>query len=374
LKQETKLLLQSLNKDFGVNTAFVGTDLVVPKRFPSGSIALDVALGGGWPGNKWVEVIGKESAGKTAIVLKTVAANQAIDPEFTCLWIAAEEYDTDQATALGVDNSRMIIIPTQRMELAFETMLVGAESRGVDMISLDSYPALTPSEESEKAMDQFTTAVGARLMNKFTRKAGVATNRAADGTERPFLGVIINQYRDKIGGWAPNGMVPQTTPGGHGKDYFYHARVEVSRKKYLTEKRAGIPDPVNVGQVIQLRTIKNKSAAPQQTAEVDFYFRGAPSLGFERGQYDIGKEFFTMGVLFGIIKKSGGWYSYGEEKWQGQDSVKEAIRADHGLREAVEEEVMLAASNPKLVNQITEENIENAENGTRRGLGALIDE
>lgn len=371
MRPETLMLMNSINKTFGDGTMLIADRLSVPKRFTSGSLALDVALGGGWPAGQWVEIVGKESAGKTAIAYKTIAANQKADPDFAALWIAAEAYDTDQAAALGVDNSRVAIIPTQEMELAFELMLEAAESRGVDMIVLDSYPALIPSEEAEKAMDEFTTAVGARLMNKFTRKAGKATKRAADGTERPLLGIIINQYRDKIGGFARFG-VPQTTPGGHGKDYFFYARLEVAKDDFITEKRPGIPDPVKVGQTIKLRTIKNKSAAPQQVASVDFYFRGAPHLGFNRGDYDLGKEYFTMGVLFGVIKKSGAWYYYGDHKWQGKDNAISTIKEDNELKADLAVQVLDAASNPKLVDQIMPENIANAaENGTRRGIGAL---
>jgi len=374
MRPETQMLMNSINKSFGDGTMLMASALAVPKRFTSGSLALDIALGGGWPAGQWVEIIGKESAGKTAIAYKTVAANQAADPDFAVLWIAAEAYDVDQATALGVDNSRVAIIPTQEMELAFELMLEAAESRGVDMIVLDSYPALIPGEEADKAMDEFTTAVGARLMNKFTRKAGKATKRASDGTERPLLGIIINQYRDKIGGFARYG-VPQTTPGGHGKDYFFYARLEVARDDFITEKRPGIPDPVKVGQAIRLRTVKNKSAAPQQTAAVDFYFRGAPYLGFNRGDYDLGKEYFIMGVLFGVIRKSGAWYYYGEHKWQGKENAIGAIKADNELRADLAVQVLEAASDPKLVDQILPENIANAaDNGTRRGIGALSSE
>lgn len=369
MRTDTALFMAKVNKSFGDNTAIIANVLAVPVRFTSGSLALDVALGGGWPAGQWVEVVGKESAGKTAVVLKTIAANQNEDPEFTTLWIAAEAYDADQATALGVDNARVVIIPTQEMEFAFESMLIAAEDQAFDCIVLDSYPALIPGEESEKAMDEFTTAVGARLMNKFARKAGKATKRASDGSERPMLGIIINQFRDKIGGFARYG-VPQTTPGGHGKDYFFYARLEVARDEYLTEKRPGIADAVKVGQTIKLRTIKNKSAAPQQTAAVDFYFRGAPYAGFSRGEYDLGKEYFTMGVLFGIIKKSGAWFYYGTHKWQGKDSVIASLREDPELQCTVAEEVLEAARNPKLVDQILPENIASAEaNGIRKGMG-----
>lgn len=370
MRTDTRVLMDSINKAFGNGSALPASTMSVPRRFTSGSLSLDVALGGGWPAGQWVEIVGKESAGKTAIALKTVAANQKLDPEFETLWVAAESFDTDQATALGVDCARVLIIPTQEMELAFQVMLEAAESQAVDLIVLDSYPALIPGEEAEKAMDEFTTAVGARLMNKFARKAGKATKRNSDGTERPVLGIIINQFRDKIGTFARYG-VPQTTPGGHGKDYFFYTRLEVARDDHIEEKRPGISDPVKVGQSIRCRTIKNKSAAPQQVATVDFYYRGAPYLGFSRGEYDLGKEFFTMGVLFGIIKKGGAWYHYGDRKWQGKESLIKTLRDDLDLREALASQVLDAARNPKLVDQILPENIDRAGEGSRRGIQNL---
>lgn len=371
MRPEAELVVNKINKAFGESTVIKASDLAVPKRFTTGSLSLDVALGGGWPGGQWSEVVGKESAGKTAVVLKTIAANQLLDPDFQTLWVAAENYDVDQAAALGVDNSRVIVVPTQEMEFAFEVMLEAAESRGFDLITLDSYPALIPAEEIEKAMDEFTMAIGARLMGKFARKAGRATKRNADGSERPVLGIIINQYRDKIGSFARFG-VPQTTPGGHGKNYFFYTRLEVARDDYITEKRPGIADPVKVGQTIKLRTIKNKSAAPQQVASVDFYFRGAPHLGFGRGEYDLGKEYFTMGVLFGIIKKGGAWYYYGDSKWQGKDRLIADLKNDVALRDEISGHVLEAAKNPKLVDQILPENIDRAENeGTRQGMSNI---
>lgn len=370
MRLDTEALMRTINKDFGEGTIIVASTIAVPRRFTTGCISFDVALGGGLPGGQWIEIIGKESAGKTAVALKTIAANQMKDPDFAVLWVAAEAFDVDQAVALGVDCSRIIVVSTQEMEFAFSVMLEAAESRAVDCIVLDSYPALIPGEEAEKAMDEFTTAVGARLMNKFARKAGKATKRDTNGTERPLLGIVINQFRDKIGGFARFG-VPQTTPGGHGKDYFYYARLEVSRDDFISEKRPGIAEPVKVGQTIKLRTIKNKSAAPQQTASVDFYFRGAPYLGFERGDYDLGKDFFTMGVLFGVVRKSGAWFNYDDRKWHGKDAAISELRSDRGLQAEIASEVLEAARNPKLVDQISDQNIEKAAEGTRRGMKDL---
>lgn len=342
---------QNTNKKFGEGTAISASQISPPMRLTSGSLSLDVILGGGWQANQWAEIKGKESAGKTAIVLKTIAANQRINPDFSALWMAAESYDVNQAAALGVDNSKVTVISDQRMEFVLEMMINAAESQDFDLIALDSYPALVPDEEADKAMDEFTTAIGARNMNKFIRKAGLASKRSADGTGRPMVGIIINQLRDKIGGFARYGT-PQTTPGGHGKDYFYYTILKVARDDWITEKRPGNPDPVKVGQSIKLTTEKNKASAPQQTISLDFYFREAPVLGFHRGDYDIAKDYFTMGVLFGVIKKAGMWYSYQQEKWQGKEKALTALREDKALQDDMAADVLKAAHNPALADKL----------------------
>ena len=320
--------------------------LAVPVRFTSGSLLTDVILGGGWPGNQWAEIVGKSSAGKTFLALKTIAANQALDPEFVALWVAAEHYNHEWATALGVDNSRIVVVPTQQMETAFQVLLEAADSQEFGGIVLDSYPALLAAEEADKAMDENTVSVGARTFNKWLRKAGEASRRPYDGSGKPFFGIIINQYRDKIGGFAKFG-VPQTTPGGNGKDYFFYCRVEVSRKEWIGEKRPGIKDPVPVGQVQVVKTIKNKSAAPQQKIELSLYFRRAPFLGFERGDYDTAQQFFTAGVLLNVIAKNGGYYAYNGQQWHGEPKMLAASREDVDLQNALRAEVLEAAADPR---------------------------
>ena len=188
-------------------------------------------------------------------------------------------------------------------------------------------------------MDEFTTAMGARLMNKFTRKAGVAGVRKADGSERPFVGIIINQWRDQIGGFSPMG-VPQTTPGGKGKDYFYYCRIDITKGEWLTEKRPGLALPFKVGQVIRFNTVKNKSATPQQKTSVDFYFCGAPSLGFKRGDYDTLKELTDMAISLGVIERAGAYYRFAGQQWQGKEGLTEALRADTLLQMSMYRAIM----------------------------------
>lgn len=325
-------------------------ELVIPRRYTSGFLCLDVILGGGWPGNQWVELIGHESHGKTLVAFKTVAANQKLDPNFTTFWIAAEQYDSEQATAMGVDNSRVVVASTQQMEAAFQLMLEAVESKNFDCVVLDSYPALLPEEEEDKAMDEFTVGVGARMLNKFVRKAGRASRRASDGSERPFIGIIINQFRDKIGGFAKFG-IPQTTPGGNGKNYFYYARVEVKRREYVEEKRPGLDRPVRVGQIIQFETIKNKSAAPKQVTEAEVYFRGAPFKGFKRGEINVAREYIAMGKVLGVVSGSS-WLVFRDRKFHGEPGLAKAMRDEPQLQADIAAAVLEAAQDPKLIDEV----------------------
>lgn len=349
VNKDALALAAQINKKIGVEALVVASALRVPRRYTSGSISIDVALGGGWPGNQWVEVIGGESHGKTAIVFKTIAANQQLDPEFTTMWLAAEHYDIDQAQALGVDNDRVLVVPTQEMEFAFATMIQFAESRSVDCVVLDSYPALIADEEAEKDMDQFVVGLGARLTGKFFRKAGKATQRSlTDDTDRPFLGIIINQWRDKIGGFSPYGPA-QTTPGGKAKNYAFYIRVEVKRDEWIDETRPG-KGKARVGQVIKIKTIKNKSAPPQQVATVDFYFADAPVLGFARGDYDAVKELLPLGLLYNAIIRRGRYFHIGDRRWDSKDSFIEALRGELDLQDQLREQILERSILPPALN------------------------
>lgn len=342
VNQEAVALAAKINKRLGEDAVIIASAMTIPRTFTSGSLSLDVALGGGWPGNQWVEVVGQESHGKTFVVLKTVAANQAQDPNFTTLWVAAEHYDKDQAVALGVDNDRVIVVSTQDMAIAYETILEFAEARAVDCIVLDSYPALIPPEEEQKSMEEVQVALGARITGKFFRKAGSATRRSMTEDDKPLLGIIINQFRDKIGGFSPAGT-PKTTPGGNAKNYAFYTRVEVKRDEYIEEKIPGKDLKVKVGQTIKIRTIKNKQAPPQQVAVIDLYFRDAPTLGFERGDYDTVKEVLILAMVYDIVTRRGAYFHYGTERWQGREAMLASFREDPALLARLDAEVRQVA-------------------------------
>ena len=328
-------LIGGLNKKMGDGTVVLGSDIRddVMGRITTGSLALDVALGGGWPINQWHEIIGEASNGKTALALKTIAANQKIDPEFTTVWVAAEQWVPGYAEMCGVDPERIYVISTNVMEEAYEAVIQITGSKSVDCIVIDSLPALVPSSEDEKEMEEATVGRSALLTNKFFRKVGKASKRSLIDPERPFIGLMINQWRSKIGVMYGD---PRTTPGGLGKDYAFFTRIEVRRDEWI-EAGTG-QDKRRIGQSIKVRVIKNKSAPPSQVAVVDFYFSQGGEV--EAGGFDFAKEILAIGKLNRVIARAGAYYRYADRQWQGEDAMLTAIRGEIDLREALERDVL----------------------------------
>jgi recombination protein RecA len=334
MNKDALAVVNKINKDLGAGTIVLGSEIIAsPPRFTSGSLSIDVALGGGWPPNQWHEIIGEASNGKTALALKTVAANQKRDPEFTTVWVAAEEWVVGYAELCGVDSSRVYVVSTNIMEEAYGAVIKFAESKAVDCIVVDSLPALVPSAEDDKEMEESTVGRGALLTNKFFRKVGKASKRSLVSPERPFIGIVINQYRMKIGVMYGD---PRTTPGGLGKDYAFFTRTEVRRDEWI-ESGTG-QEKRRVGQSIKARIIKNKSAAPSQVATVDFYFSEGETV--PAGEFDFAKEVIAMGIINKVITRAGAYYRYAGRQWQGSDAMLSSIREEIDLKETLERDVL----------------------------------
>jgi recombination protein RecA len=332
---EAKKIMAQINKKMGKDVVVMGEDIRhdLLTRFTTGSVTYDYILGGGFPANQWHELRGEPSHGKTAIALKTIAANQAVNPDFTTVWVAAEQWVPEYAEMCGVDISRMIVVETNIMEEAYDAVQAFAASQAVDCIVIDSLPALVPSTEDEKSMDEATVGRGALLTNKFFRKIGAAMKRSLTENERPILGIIINQWRQSIGVMYGD---PRTTPGGKGKDYAYFTITEVRRKDWI--KTGSGENEVKVGQQIVLKTTKNKSAPPYQIAAVDFYFK-EHSI-YEAGEFDVAKEIVAMAIINGAVERKGGWIYYGERKWQGGEAFANSVREEVELFEELRKKVL----------------------------------
>jgi len=341
VNDEAKKVMAQLNKKFGDNVVVLASAIrsdLIP-RITSGSTTLDYVLGGGFPGNQWNELIGEPSHGKTALALKTIAANQAKNPEHTTVWVAAEQWVPEYAEMCGVDTDRVIVIETSIMEEAYQAVIQFAESKAVDAIVIDSLPALSPAPEMEKDMSEATVGRGALLTNKFFRVVGTAMKRSLVEDERPVLGLIINQYRMKIGVMHGD---PRTTPGGEGKNYAFFTRCEVRRDEWI-EVGSG-NNKVRVGQRIKVKTLKNKSAPPQRVAYFDFYFAEGGECA--PGEFDFAKEVASLAVIKDIITRKGGWYYYGDRKWQGIEPVIASIREEVDLKDQLQTAVFQTSDLP----------------------------
>ena len=326
-------IIAKVNKKYGNDTLVRGDSINYSEipRATTGSLAFDVMLGGGWPLNQWNEIIGNESNGKTVMVLKTIAANMLADPDYECLWVASEEFVPDWAAILGVDLSRVTIATTNVMEEAYQIVIDTLDARAVDAVVIDSLPALVPGEEDEKTMQEFAVGLGARLTGKFMRKSSKAQKRSLVGDERNCLGLIINQWREKIGVIYGD---PRTTPGGKAKNFHYFTRVEVARDEWLER------DKTKVGLAIKARTIKNKTAPPQRMGVVDFYFDDCSP--FRKGEYDTVKEVFSLAVANDVVGRRGAYYEYNGDRWQGKEAVLASLREEPALAAAMSSDVRSA--------------------------------
>jgi len=328
-------IITRVNKKLGEGTLIRGRDLknlVIP-RITSGAPALDLSLGGGWPMNCWCEIAGEPSNGKSVLAMKTVAANQAVHRDFHCLWIAAEQFVPSWAQTCGCDMDRMTVAETQVMEEAYQIVLEVLENRAVDAVVIDSLSSLVPIEEDEKAMDDWQVALGARITGKFMRKSNSAQRRSMVEADRPCLGLIISQWREKVGVQYGDNRV---TPYGRAKEFFYMTRVEVRRDEWLGS------DKHKVGLSFKTRTVKNKTAPPQRVAAIDFYWEDHDTHA--AGSYDVGKQFASIAIDMGLIQQAGGYYRYAGRQWQGKEKLYDSIEHDPALQIQLEQDIVTAVA------------------------------
>lgn len=314
-------VLDKIEKDFGkgavmrMNTAEVEDVQVIP----SGSVTLDIALGvGGYPKGRVVEIFGPESSGKTTLALHAIAETQKAGG--IAAFIDAEHaFDSSYAQALGVDVDNLLVSQPDNGEQALEIAETLIRSSAIDIIVIDSVAALTPKAEIEGEMGESKMGLQARLMSQALRKLTAAIGKTKT------VCIFINQLRDKIGVVYGN---PETTTGGNALKFYSSVRIDI-------RKASSIKDgDEQLGARAKVKVVKNKVAPPFRKAEFDImYGQGISKVG----------EIVDLGVDYGVVKKSGSWFSYGDRKLaQGRDATKDVLLNDPALMEEIETKVRTA--------------------------------
>lgn len=288
-------------------------EAVAIAAIPTGSVALDVALGvGGLPRGRIVEIYGPESSGKTTVALHAIANAQAEGG--VCAFIDAEHaLDPEYAKALGVDTDSLLVSQPDNGEQALEIADTLVRSGALELIVIDSVAALTPKAEIEGEMGDSHVGLQARLMSQALRKMTGALNAA--GT----TAIFINQLREKIGVMFGS---PETTTGGRALKFYSSVRLDVRRIETLKDGTE------MVGNRTRVKVVKNKVAPPFKQAEFDIlYGHGISREG----------SLIDMGVDCGIISKSGSWFSYnGEQLGQGKENVRSFLRGNPDVANEIE--------------------------------------
>ena len=271
----------------------------------SGCLSLDIALGvGGYPRGRIIEIYGPESSGKTTLALQAIAECQKANGK--CAFIDAEHaIDPKYAKALGVDIDELILSQPDSGEQALEIAEVLIKSGAIDLIVIDSVAALVPQAELDGEMGDSNIGLHARLMSKAMRK--LAGSMSANNC----TAIFINQLREKVGVMFGN---PEVTTGGRALKFYASIRLEVRKGEPIKSGSDVIGNKVNV------KCAKNKVAPPFKSCTVEIYYgEGISHLS----------EIVSLGVEYGIIEKSGSWYSYkGEKIGQGAESVRSFIKAN----------------------------------------------
>jgi recombination protein RecA len=312
------MALAQIDKQFGKGSVMRLGDSpeVAMKVIPTGSIALDIALGiGGLPRGRVIEVYGPESSGKTTVALHAVANAQAAGG--IAAFVDAEHaLDPEYARAIGVDTDALLVSQPDTGEQALEIADMLIRSGALDVIVIDSVAALVPRAEIEGEMGDSHVGLQARLMSQALRKITGALNNS--GT----TAIFINQLREKVG--VVYGS-PEVTTGGRALKFYASVRLDVRRIETLKQGTEA------VGSRVRVKVVKNKVAAPFKQAELDLLW----GTGFSREG-----SLIDIGVDQGIIRKSGAWYTYeGDQLGQGKENVRSFLRDNPDLADEIDKKI-----------------------------------
>ncbi len=311
------LAMDQITKEFGDGSIMKLGEAkrVDVELISSGSLSLDVALGGGYPKGRIIEIYGPESSGKTTLTLHAIAEVQRLGG--TAAFIDAEHaLDPAYAKKVGVDTENLLVSQPDNGEQALEIVETLVRSNAVDIIVVDSVAALVPQAEIDGDMGDSHMGLQARLMSQALRKLTGIINKSRATV------IFINQIRMKIGVMFGN---PETTTGGNALKFYASVRADIRRTGQIKEGEEII------GNRTKVKIVKNKIAPPFRTAEFDImYNEGISKTG----------DVVDLGVQYGIIGKAGAWFDYGDAKiGQGREQTKKYLKENPKVMAEIDKKI-----------------------------------
>lgn len=321
-KKAVLLALSQIEKNFGKGAIMrLGeTKHMSVETIPTGSLSLDIALGGGVPKGRIIEIYGPESSGKTTLALHILAESQKKGGQ--AAFIDAEHaLDPQYAKKIGVDIDNLLVSQPDNGEQALEITETLVRSNAVDVIVVDSVAALTPMAEIEGEMGESHMGLQARLMSQALRKLTGSISKSKSAV------IFINQIRMRIGIMFGN---PETTPGGNALKFYSSVRMEI---RNIGKIEGDGPQEVKqpVGSRVRVKVVKNKVAPPFRVAEFDIMYNTGISVE---------GDLIDLALKYELVRKAGAFYSYGETKLgQGRENAKQFIIGNSKFKKSLEDEL-----------------------------------
>ncbi len=309
--------LNAIQKQFGKGSVMrLGEEHICDvEAISSGCLSLDIGLGvGGYPKGRIIEIYGPESSGKTTLTLHAIASVQKSGG--TAAFIDVEHaLDPSYAHNLGVQTESLLVSQPDTGEEALEIAEMLIRSHAVDLVVIDSVAALVPRAEIQGDMGDSHIGLQARLMSQALRKIAGAVSKSG------CVCIFINQLREKIGVMFGN---PETTTGGRALKFYASMRLDIRKIEAIKNGDAVI------GNKTRVKVVKNKVAPPFK--EVEFEIIYGEGISYEA-------DIIDLAVKRNILAKASSWYTYGEQRWQGKESVKTALREDPALTAELAEKI-----------------------------------
>lgn len=342
ISPEMQKLIDSMNKKFGANAVRVGIPETKRKRefISTGILQLDADLNGGIPVGRVTEISGENHTGKSTLALHIMAEAQKKGLMCGLIDVEGTSDDIDYMNACGVDSSNLLISNPASLEEALAIAEMWQKSGEIQVCMFDSIASSLATQTILDAEIGESRRMGTpqQELAEYFIKYQMANNKLEREGNKPFTLIVINQLRSKIGAYGD----PDYTPGGRAKEFAYSVRLRLRKGDWIKEK-----DNI-VGQITKYKIDKNKLGVPYRSGEVDFYFDENNSAGVPALNYDVFKDMVLVGVVSGVISKSGGWYSYHDlEKIQGLDKFTNELRKREDLIQKLREEVLLVEEKTK---------------------------